>query len=132
MRGKRNPSSRRNLAETGSVWGQLGMSWRKWSEAPESESWGILNLCKNTASVRTTPSGTACIPDFRGPATRTIIELMNTSYVNFTAQTKEMAGWAANNGHRVELWLRQGASVTGKSQHWANQGFIGIQTLTRP
>jgi RHS repeat-associated protein len=93
---------------------------------------GITNLTKNTESIKNTLSGIERVPDLWNRATATIYEVKTMSYVSFTSQIKDMAAWAAQNGHRFELWIRQGGTPSGPLLEAERNGLLTIKYFPWP
>jgi hypothetical protein len=77
-------------------------------------------------------SGTSRVPDFWNRSTNTGIEAKNVSPLGFTSQIRDMAAWAASQGHTFKLWVRDSVTLSPELQTAINNGFVTLRTFQWP
>ena len=84
-------------------------------------------------TLQNTVSGTMSIPDFVDRTERLIVEVKNVSYLSYTRQINDMAQWAkANNYGPLQLWVREGATISSNVYKAQEQGLLVLRPFTWP
>jgi hypothetical protein len=98
------------------------MAARLMGTAGERVVGAIINLPSNTRAL----AGNGRIPDFINLANRTLYEVKNVGYQSFTAQLRDMSGWAINNGYRFQLWVNNATTLSSEVKRAEELGLIEI------
>jgi RHS repeat-associated protein len=92
-----------------------------------------LNLAPNkTNTIYNTLSGINRIPDFWDDINRVIVEVKNVSALSYTAQIRDMAQWAYQEGFTLQLWVNKNAVLTPELLRAEQLGYLTLQRFSWP
>lgn len=62
-------------------------------------------------------------------STGVLTEVKNVGRLSFTQQLRDFAAYAQDNGFRFDLWIRQGASLSGPLEDAARSGLVNLRVI---
>jgi hypothetical protein len=60
------------------------------------------------------------------------VEVKNVSSLSYTAQIRDMAQWALNNGYTFQLWINENAQLSPELQQAISNGWILLERFGWP